>query len=130
MKSLFLQELKQQDQPLKTFKKTLKDGYEYLAEEFNSGENIELIVKRQSWFIDQLLIVAWQQFVDSEDYSLVAVGGYGRSELLLASDIDLMILEKRWANKNSKQQVSSFLTFYGTLGLKLVTASGREGMSI
>ncbi len=118
-KSLFLQELKQQDQPLKIFKKTLKDGYEYLAEQFNSGENIELIIKRQSWFIDQLLIIAWQQFVDSEDYCLVAVGGYGRSELLLASDIDLMILEKRWANKNNKQQVSSFLTFLWDFGLEV-----------
>jgi len=118
-KSLFLQELKQQDKPLTIFKKTLNEGYEYLTDQFNSGENIELIVKRQSWFIDQLLIIAWQQLVDSEDFSMVAVGGYGRSELLLASDIDLMILEKRWANKDAKQQVSTFLTFLWDFGLEV-----------
>ncbi len=116
---LFQRELKQQDDPLTTFKTTLKDGYGYLIEAFKSGENIELIVKKQSWFIDRLLAIAWQQFVASEDYSLVAVGGYGRSELLLASDIDLMILEKRWANKNHKQQVSSFLTFLWDFGLEV-----------
>jgi len=118
-KSLFLQELKQQDKPLTIFKKTLNEGYEYLTDQFNSGENIELIVKRQSWLIDQLLIIAWQQLVDSEDFSMVAVGGYGRSELLLASDIDLMILEKRWANKDAKQQVSTFLTFLWDFGLEV-----------
>ena len=116
---LFQCELKQQNQPLATFKETLKNGYDYLTEEFKSGENIELIVKKQGWLIDQLLIVAWQQFVDSEDFSLVAVGGYGRSELLLASDIDLMILEKRWANKKCKQKISSFLTFLWDFGLEV-----------
>ena len=116
---LFQCELKQQNQPLATFKETLKNGYDYLTEEFKSGENIELIVKKQGWLIDQLLIVAWQQFVDSEDFSLVAVGGYGRSELLLASDIDLMIIEKRWANKKCKQKISSFLTFLWDFGLEV-----------
>lgn len=117
--ALFQRELKQQDHPLTTFKKTLKDGYDYLAEEFKSGENIELIVKRQSWLIDQLLIIAWRQFIDSEDYCLIAVGGYGRSELLLASDIDLMIIEKRWANKKDKQQLPTFLTFLWDFGLEV-----------
>ena len=56
--SLFLQELKQQGQPLTIFKKTLKDGYGYLTDQFKSGENIELIVKKQGWFIDQLVILA------------------------------------------------------------------------
>jgi len=116
---LFQQELKQRDHPLATFKKTLKDGYDYLIEEFKSGENIEVIVKKQSWFIDRLLYFAWLQFIDSEDFSLVAVGGYGRSELLLASDIDLMILEKRWANNNNKQHVSSFITFLWDFGLEV-----------
>ncbi len=117
--ALFQRELKQQDQPLATFKSSLKNGYDYLSEEFKSGENIELIVKKQGWFIDQLLVIAWRQFVTSDDFTLVAVGGYGRSELLLASDIDLMILEKRWANKNNKQQVSSFLTFLWDFGLEV-----------
>jgi [protein-PII] uridylyltransferase len=118
-KALFIQELKQENQPLTTFKRTLKDGYEYLAERFKSGENIEIIVKKQGWLIDQLLILAWQQLVDSDEFSLVAVGGYGRAELLLASDIDLMVIEKARAKKESRHKLESFLTFLWDFGLEV-----------
>ena len=116
---LFRRELKQQNEPLTTFKSTLKNGYHYLTEEFKSGKNIELIVKKQGWFIDQLLMIAWEQFVESKGFTLVAVGGYGRSELLLASDIDIMILEMRWENKKSKEKISLFLTFLWDFGLEV-----------
>jgi [protein-PII] uridylyltransferase len=116
---LFRRELKQQNELLTTFKSTLKNGYHYLIEEFKSGKNIELIVKKQGWFIDQLLMIAWEQFVESEGFTLVAVGGYGRSELLLASDIDIMILEMRWESKKSKEKISSFITFLWDFGLEV-----------
>ncbi len=117
--ALFLQELKQENKPLKTFKRTLKNGYEHLVERFKSGENIELIVKKQGWFIDELLVLAWQQFIECDEFSLIAVGGYGRSELLLASDIDLMILEKPRTKKESKHKLESFLTFLWDFGLEV-----------
>lgn len=115
----FLQEIEQNEQALSSFKKALKHGCEYLTNEFRSGEKIDLIIKKQTWLIDQLLISAWQQFVDTDDFSLVAVGGYGRSELLLASDIDLMILEKTWAKKASVSKIESFLTFLWDFGLEV-----------
>jgi [protein-PII] uridylyltransferase len=118
-KNTFSLDLKQETHPLPLFKKALKKGYEYLTERFSSGEDIELLVKKQGWLVDQLLVLAWQQFIDSDDLSLIAVGGYGRSELLLASDIDLMVLEKQWSNKDSKQQLSSFLTFLWDFGLEV-----------
>lgn len=118
-KTLFQHKLKQENQPLPVFKATLKHGYDYLIDEFKSGEKIELIVKRQSWFIDQLLILAWQQFIDTDEFSLIAVGGYGRSELLLASDIDLMVLEKKRIQKDSIQKLESFLTFLWDFGLEV-----------
>ena len=104
-KTRFRQELGQEAHPLPLFKRTLKTGYEYLTEQFKSGENIELIIKKQSWLIDQLLILAWQRFINSDEFSLIAVGGYGRSELLLASDIDLMVLEKPRTKKVTKHQL-------------------------
>ena len=72
---LFRQKLKEQNEPLAIFKSTLKYGYHYLTEEFESGKDIELIVKKQGWFIDQLLIISWQQFNTSKGFTLVAVGG-------------------------------------------------------
>lgn len=118
-KTTFKQKLKQETLPLSLFKKALKHGYAYLTDQFKAGEDIELLVKRQGWLIDELLIIAWQQFIDSDELSLVAVGGYGRSQLLLASDIDLMVLEKPRVKKETTQQLQSFLTFLWDFGLEV-----------
>lgn len=118
-KSRFKRKLKQETTPLSSFKKALKHGYAYLTDSFSAGEDIELLVKQQGWLIDQLLIIAWEQFIDSEQLSLIAVGGYGRNELLLASDIDLMVLHKPRLKKDIEQQLQSFLTFLWDFGLEV-----------
>ena len=118
-KSQFKQELKSTSNPLPLFKRTLKSGYQHLIEMFESSEDIELIVKQQSWLIDQLLICAWQHFISSDQLSLIAVGGYGRSELLLASDIDLMVLENSRIKKDSVQELQRFLAFLWDFGLEV-----------
>jgi [protein-PII] uridylyltransferase len=104
---------------LPLFKKALKDGHTYLTDRFSSGEDIELLVKKQGWLIDQLLIHAWKQFINSDQLCLIAVGGYGRNELLLASDIDLMILQKPRLKKQTTQELTSFLTFLWDFGLEV-----------
>lgn len=118
-KSEFSKKLKQENKPLPLFKNALKQGYEYLTDRFSSGEDIELIVKQQGWLIDQLLTFAWNQFIDSDQLSLIAVGGYGRNELMLASDIDLMVLQKPRLKKDTEQQLQSFLTFLWDFGLEV-----------
>ncbi len=118
-KSSFRKKLKQENNPLPIFKKTYKQGYQYLIERFKSGEDIELLVKKQGWFVDQLLTFAWNQFINSNQLSLIAVGGYGRNELLLASDIDLMVLQKPRLKKDVEQQLQSFLTFLWDFGLEV-----------
>jgi [protein-PII] uridylyltransferase len=117
-KNRFNKSLKQQA-PLPLFKKALKHGYAYLTDQFKSGEEIETIVKQQGWLIDQLLTFAWEHFINSDQLCLVAVGGYGRNELLLSSDIDLMILQKPRLKKEAEQQLQSFLTFLWDFGLEV-----------
>ncbi|MCG8378889.1 MAG: [protein-PII] uridylyltransferase, partial [Proteobacteria bacterium] len=117
--SSFKKKLKQEEQPLPIFKQALKDGYQFLIEQFNAGEDIERIVKQQVWFIDQLLILAWQQFINTDELSLIAVGGYGRTQLLLASDIDLMVLQKPRTKPEINKQLESFLTFLWDFGLEV-----------
>ena len=112
-------ELKKSKEPLLLFKKTLKEGYRYLVEHFTPGKNIELLVKQQTWLIDKLLVYAWQKFFKTDELCLIAVGGYGRSELLLGSDIDLMILVKPRKKNTYKRQLELFLTFLWDFGLEV-----------
>ncbi len=117
-KKRFSKSLKQQA-PLPLFKKALKHGFAYLTDQFKSGEDIELIVKEQGWLIDQLLTFAWHLYIDSDELSLIAVGGYGRNELMLASDIDIMVLQKPRLKKDIEQQLQLFLTFLWDFGLEV-----------
>jgi len=48
---------------LDIFKKTYNKGNEYLAEQFNLAKPIKDLIHKRAWFIDQLLIHAWQQHV-------------------------------------------------------------------
>ena len=115
----FRNELKKSKEPLLLFKKSLKKGYQYLIENYVPGKNIELLVNQQTWLIDKLLIYAWRKFFNTNELCLVAVGGYGRSELLLLSDIDLMILVKPRAKNKLKEQLELFLTFLWDFGLEV-----------
>ena len=115
----FINELKKTNEPLLLFKESLKKGYQYLIENFIPGENIELLVNQQTYLIDKLLIYAWQKFFADDELCLVAVGGYGRSELLLRSDIDLMILVKARTKNKFKEQLELFLTFLWDFGLEV-----------
>ncbi len=118
-KTGFKQALKKETTPLPVFKKTLQTGNEHLIQLFESGEDIESIVSKQVYLVDQLLIHAWRLFIDRDDYCLVAVGGYGREELMLASDIDLMIVEQARTPRESKQQLEQFLVFLWDFGLEV-----------
>ena len=118
-KITFKRALKDADSPLALYKKTLQDGYTCLEQEFCNGTDIETLVSGQVHLIDNLLIHAWRSFVDQNNYCLVAVGGYGREELMLASDIDLMILESPQRNKESEQLLEQFLVFLWDFGLEV-----------
>ena len=118
-KRVFVDELRKSKDPLLIFKKAYKNGYNYLINRFTPGKNIEFLVKQQTWLIDQLLILAWKEFITSDELSLIAVGGYGRSELLLGSDIDLMILRKPKLKKEYKEQLELYLAFLWDFGLEV-----------
>ena len=54
----FNRNIKEQKNHLPLFKNALKSGYEYLIEQFKAGEDIEILVNKQVWLVDQLLIQA------------------------------------------------------------------------
>ncbi len=118
-KTEFRRALKEEGNPLPVFKQSLQSGYDYLIALFKANEDIESIVAKQVWLVDKLLTEAWKIFVTSDRFCLVAVGGYGRKELILNSDIDLMILEKPRTGKEEKKQLEQFLVFLWDFGLEV-----------
>jgi [protein-PII] uridylyltransferase len=100
----------------------LSAARERIYRQFDEGAAAAKLIHDTSRLIDQVLEVCFSQFVDcggKHRCSLVAVGGYGRSELLPESDIDLMILLERKADRQQREQLLSFLTFLWDIGLEV-----------
>jgi [protein-PII] uridylyltransferase len=79
-------------QDLKALKTLLKNHQEALFSAFRAGAPVETLVQARTEALDTLLRQLWGQHAWAEPVSLVAVGGYGRGELLPYSDIDLLLL--------------------------------------
>ncbi len=100
----------------------LREANEQIYTKFDQGVAIELLVHQKSELIDRVLSVVIDQFIPPQkknSLSLVAVGGYGRNELLPGSDIDLMLLLKKKPSKELQEQISVFLTFLWDIGLEV-----------
>ena len=117
----FLRQLDSGAQPIATFKNQIRTARSLLDERFMADEKIEILIQDTSWFIDQILVQAWQRYGvhEADDISLVAVGGYGRGELHPYSDIDIQILLQRNNLKKYKSDIESFLTFLWDINLEV-----------
>ena len=94
----------------------LSRANEQIFADFDRGVSVHLLVRQKAELIDHILKFCFSSIID-ESCSLVAVGGYGRSELLPGSDIDLMILLADKPDKALQDQLSRFITFLWDIGL-------------
>ena len=105
---------------LEEYKKQYKQEQKSLERDFVSKpDSAELLVKSRSDNIDRLLGNVWSSSGMSDDLCLAAVGGYGRGELHLHSDIDLLILIPSKSHKRHQKRISNFLTFLWDVGLEV-----------
>ncbi len=104
---------------LHTCRTFLDSSQQILSERFLGGSDIEALIQARSWLIDQLLRRCWKRLLGDFDGALVAVGGYGRSELLPGSDIDIMVLLGRPANGDTGQRIEAFLMLLWDIGLEV-----------
>ncbi|MEM7194416.1 MAG: [protein-PII] uridylyltransferase [Pseudomonadota bacterium] len=109
------------------FRDTMRDALENarirLWEFHLEGGSSATSVRHYTWFIDQLMLRVWR-FSDMQHSTLgsaclLAVGGYGRKELNLGSDIDLLILLPDNASKEPAPAVELFVRLCWDLGLKI-----------
>lgn len=99
----------------------LSDGADTLHQHFIAGMPAVQLVYGRCLFIDRVLQALWPQQLgnDAQQLTLVAVGGYGRGELLPHSDIDLMILLPDAETAQQKARISAFLTLLWDIGLEV-----------
>ncbi|MFQ6371269.1 bifunctional uridylyltransferase/uridylyl-removing protein GlnD [Shewanella sp. YIC-542] len=101
-------------------KAALCDNLQQLQYGFSQHHKITELVAERSRFVDQLLLAHWQQFgLQDSGIALIAVGGYGRSELLPHSDIDLLFLMPEHAGAEAEARLSQFIAFLWDTGLEI-----------
>lgn len=93
---------------LATLKIEVENFQQRLASAFDQGCHVDILISARSEFIDQLLCQLWRQHQLAQDDSvaLMAVGGYGRRELLPLSDIDVLIVSRYTLTETQQQQVA------------------------
>ncbi len=102
------------------FRAALADGDGELARRFHAGEPVESLVRDRALLVDALVVRAWELHAGAAAtaVALVAVGGYGRGELLPCSDVDVMVLLPQGEQQGWTTALERFLTFLWDIGLE------------
>ena len=110
-------------QSLALFRTALRDGRTGLRELYQTGANVDTLLRRHAGLVDELLTRAWtlhQPLLDPNiNLALAAVGGYGRGELYPHSDVDLLLLLERDSHNQARPFVEAFLRFLWDMGLEV-----------
>lgn len=77
--------------------RTALDNYDaWLAERFRNGATAAILVPERACYVDAVVSKLWHstlgRYAKTPGLALLAVGGYGRSELHPGSDIDVLLL--------------------------------------
>lgn len=102
-------------------KQAVKHHNNYLKKYFSPEKPIQDFLLAKSAFIDKVLCILWRRFIinNTENFALMAVGGYGRQEMFPYSDIDILILFDDHTREQDKQQLTELCTLLWDTGLKL-----------
>lgn len=102
-------------------KQSIKQFKEELCREFTHSANISSLTRKLVVFIDSLLIDLFtKNKLDQHDnFCLLALGSYGRRELQLHSDIDLLLLHTPNTEPDELQNVQRFIQDCWDVGLEV-----------
>jgi [protein-PII] uridylyltransferase len=92
---------------------------EDLRARFEQGESVVDLVHARAAQIDDALIGLWREHIKDTGAALVAVGGYGRSELHPFSDVDVMLLLPEEVPAGAEDSLSAFITALWDIGLEI-----------
>ncbi len=103
------------------FRDTLTWGRDRLYGLFHEGMPADSLVHARAHLVDEVLRAAWQKFLpdSASGLALVAVGGYGRAELLPHSDIDILLLHSGDALETHRKALEQMTAFGWDIGLEV-----------
>ncbi len=99
-------------------KAILQAGRDELRAAFFAGPNPKALLRRHAKLIDRVLLSLWRSAGMPRGAALVAVGGYGRSELFPYSDIDLLVLLEHEPGPDEKSRLESLVGLFWDVGLE------------
>ncbi len=113
----------------KEIKKSIKDYLNSLGEIFKESQGKDFLVKHTKK-IDEFIKIAYRYVLRKHfgDYlpfqsqipiAITALGSYGREQLCIYSDIDIMIIYEETSGYNIQQIIESLLHIFWDAGLKL-----------
>ena len=122
-----LHDLSEKKNPLLLYKTAISEFNELAECEFRRGTTANQLIADRASFVDSIMQSAWGRFNWNQNLtswrktpiSLLAVGGYGRSELHPHSDIDLLILLERSNYDLHRENIQSFVTLLWDIGLEV-----------
>ena len=83
------------------------------------GVNIRQLVAARACAIDRLLVALFTWFeLDKTDLALFATGGYGRGELSLYSDIDILLLYPDEMKDSTSKKIDGLVAMLWDIGLE------------
>jgi [protein-PII] uridylyltransferase len=116
--SLKKQKLNISESSISNYKNELLEFNNTLDAQFRTV-GIDKLLEQRSNLIDKILINLWDEYkLSNTDFSLNAVGGYGRQELHLHSDIDISIITSHSVRDGDIASLESFIAELWDLGLE------------
>ncbi|MEJ6552053.1 [protein-PII] uridylyltransferase [Psychrobacter pacificensis] len=92
---------------------------EDISRALERGTNIRQLVEVRACAIDSLLIALFKWFeLDKTDLALFATGGYGRGELSLYSDIDILLLSPDEVGADASGKIDKLVALLWDIGLE------------
>ena len=109
---------------IKQYRERISEYKEYRIQCFDKGFRVSDLLMSQTKSLDDFLSKIFEKYTDLFDYlALVAVGGYGRREQFLESDIDLLIVSQvDPIPSEAKEAIEKFISFLWDLKLDLGTS--------
>ena len=103
------------------YRDLLRQAHDDLQARFLAEEPVETLVHARAALIDTVLREVWRTQLGAAglDWTLVAVGGYGRAELHPASDIDLLVLVPAAVDPQGRSRIEALVAFLWDIGLEV-----------